>query len=140
MLDTYDGLQRTINVGDYGADENSKPRCILFVPAGRVFTVEAVHLSADAAAAAVDTNYNTFYILNNSATYAAAAVISSLANGPAATGTAIATAPTAMSTPGATTKIVNGGAAGAAIYLLSVKTGNGAAVASLTVHLRGKWS
>jgi hypothetical protein len=140
MLDTYDELVRTIPLGDWAADEDAKPRALLFVPAGRVFTVESVLMSTEAAVVDQDTDYNTFYVQNNVATYLAAAVICSLANGPAAGGVTIAIAPTAMSTPAATKKVVNGGAAGATIYFVSVLTGAGLAVPSLVVHLVGQWA
>ena len=111
---------------------------VLKIPAGRLLQVDTAFLSAPIAVAAVDTNYNTVYLRNNSAT---AAAIMEFANGPAQTGLAVALAGTefAESTTFETNRYVGSDSAETILYVTSTKTGNGLALPDLTLHLRGKW-
>jgi len=127
----------TFPVGDLGANEDSKARALMEIPANKYFQVDAAYVSADATTAAANTDYNTVYIQNNDATYNTA-VIASLVNGPAATGTSITAAPVSMGTPAAAYKVV-GSTSVQTIYLVLNKTGNGQAIPGAAIHLIGRW-
>jgi hypothetical protein len=127
------GLEETLHIvwgpQDIAIDEDANAYAIATVPTGHTWEVVSATIAAEAAVAAVDTNYNTFSLQNNATTGAA---IVSFANGPAATGSDFAQAPTSMGTPVAAQKEL---AAGSVLYFEATKTGNGLAVPGITMHI-----
>jgi hypothetical protein len=115
---------------DLGANDAGVFR-ILTVPTGYAFRVSAVKVSADAATAAVNTNYNTLNFMNGSTT------VASLANGDATTGTTI---PTGTSTASATVTAANARlAAGETLSLDLANTGTGQAIPGCRITVEGTW-
>ena len=119
---------------DWAADEDAKPQSVMILQAGQIIEITKAMMSAEADVAAADTNYNTYYLQNNHDT-ANKNVIASLANGPAATGSAVANEGTAMSTPAADQKVVGSETTSKRLVFVSAKTGTGLALARLRVHV-----
>lgn len=117
-----------VNVGDLAADGNAFAHALYKVPAQCTagITIKRVLMSVDTAVVAADTNYNTFAITDGTNT------ITSVANGPAATGQSFSVA-----TPVELTLVstyVNQ-AAGQTLKLTSTKTGNGLAMSAVMVQI-----
>jgi len=119
---------------DWAADEDGKPQSVMILQAGQIIEITKAIMSAEANVAAADTNYNTYYLQNDHET-ANNNVIASLANGPAATGSAVTKSGTAMSTPVEAHRVVGSETASKRLIFVSAKTGTGLAIARLRVHV-----
>ena len=144
-LNGYEEMAKVVPVGDIDADGDAKDNLVLLVPAGRRFTLDQAHLSAEATVSAADTNYNTFFLRDNLGNE-----LCRLENGDATNGTDITHAPVEMGTgTGAAwtqgsydSQYVEVGNDSSDEYLSlqTEKTGNGLAVPGLTVILEGRWT
>jgi len=122
--------RRSIFLGDWAIDEDSVEKCLGEVD--RNETVQEVKLIAATTVAKADTNFNTFYLKKGTT------VIATLANGPnSSAGTSITDVATGGATMTLSTTLANLDLAdGDLLNLTSTKTGNGLAVADLTVTIK----
>lgn len=123
-------MKETIHWGpeDIAADSDALAHQLKYNETGYAFVVKAARINGEAAVAAADTNYNTYQIKNGST------VVASLANGPAASGTAIPIG----SSAGAAFALGTGSLVvgpGEFLWLDITKTGSGLAVPGARIQI-----
>lgn len=117
----------TFSIEDLAADSDALEPVLWVAPrAGRI---TAAAMSASAAVAAADTNYNTFAIMNGSTSMA------TLANGPVSGGVSIAAGAFSAAFTLSATIASRAFSAGDVLTLEPTKTGNGLAVADPSFKL-----